>query len=99
MKGGSSKPVNNNNRKEYVDLYTKWVLEDSIQRHFIAFSEGFHEVRTLRPPSPPIGSLAILREPTLLRVLCRCAEVPPYGCLGTRSLSCSSVASPTSTSR
>eukprot|EP00192_Tetraselmis_astigmatica_P000681 CAMPEP_0117695176 /NCGR_PEP_ID=MMETSP0804-20121206/27995_1 /TAXON_ID=1074897 /ORGANISM="Tetraselmis astigmatica, Strain CCMP880" /LENGTH=1085 /DNA_ID=CAMNT_0005509221 /DNA_START=121 /DNA_END=3379 /DNA_ORIENTATION=- len=44
VEGGSSKPVTNANRHEYVELYTKWALNDSVQRHFTAFSDGFHEV-------------------------------------------------------
>ena len=42
--GGSSIAVTNSNRQEYVDLYTNWVLEESIQRQFAAFSKGFHQV-------------------------------------------------------
>ena len=43
--GGSSIAVTNSNRQEYVDLYTSWVLQESIHRQFAAFSEGFHQVR------------------------------------------------------
>ncbi len=42
--GGSNIAVTNSNRQEYVDLYTKWVLQDSIPTQFAAFSEGFHQV-------------------------------------------------------
>jgi len=42
--GGSKIAVTNGNRQEYVDLHTKWVLEDSIQTQFAAFDEGFHQV-------------------------------------------------------
>jgi hypothetical protein len=42
--GGSSVPVTAENRRKYVELYTKWVLTDSISRHFSAFAEGFHQV-------------------------------------------------------
>ncbi|DBA87172.1 TPA: hypothetical protein ACH3X2_005178 [Trebouxia sp. C0005] len=41
---GSKIAVTNSNRQEYVDLHTKWVLEDSIQTQFAAFDEGFHQV-------------------------------------------------------
>ena len=41
---GSSVAVTNSNRQQYVDLYTSWILEESIQRQFAAFSEGFHQV-------------------------------------------------------
>lgn len=39
--GGSQMPVTNSNRQEYVDLYTHWVLQESVQTQFTAFSEGF----------------------------------------------------------
>jgi len=42
--GGSKIAVTNSNRQEYVDLHTKWVLEDSIQTQFAAFDEGFYQV-------------------------------------------------------
>ena len=40
---GSDIPVTNSNRQEYVELYTQWVLQDSIQSQFAAFSQGFHQ--------------------------------------------------------
>ena len=43
--GGSQVAVTNDNRQEYVDLYTKWLLHDSIGNQFAAFAHGFHEVR------------------------------------------------------
>lgn len=43
--GGCNIAVTNSNRQEYVELYTKWVLEDSVQTQFAAFSQGFHQVR------------------------------------------------------
>lgn len=42
--GGGDIPVTNSNRREYVDLYTEWVLEGSISKQFKAFSKGFHQV-------------------------------------------------------
>lgn len=42
--GGSQMPVTNSNRQEYVDLYTHWVLQESVQTQFTAFSEGFLQV-------------------------------------------------------
>ena len=41
---GSEVPVTNSNRQEYVDLYTQWVLEDSISKQFEAFKKGFRQV-------------------------------------------------------
>lgn len=43
--GGSNIPVTNSNRQEYAELYTQWVLQDSVQTQFAAFSEGFHQAR------------------------------------------------------
>lgn len=43
-KGGADIPLTNANREEYVRLYTKWVLEDSIARQFRAFKNGFIKV-------------------------------------------------------
>ena len=45
--GGSDVPVTNSNRQEYVELYTQWVLQDSVQTQFAAFSEGFHQARCI----------------------------------------------------
>lgn len=45
--GGSQLAVTNSNRQEYVNLYTQWVMEDSIQAQFAAFAEGFHQVSCL----------------------------------------------------
>lgn len=42
--GGSSIPVTNDNRKEYVDLFVKWKLVESVQKQFDAFLEGFRMV-------------------------------------------------------
>lgn len=41
--GGSGLPVTNANRLEFVQLYTKWLLHDSVQAQFAAFAHGFHE--------------------------------------------------------
>jgi hypothetical protein len=42
--GGANIPVTGENRLEYVEAYTKWVLDDSISRQFKAFARGFHTV-------------------------------------------------------
>jgi len=39
--GGSDIPVTSDNREEYVMLYVKWVLVDSIQPQWDAFEKGF----------------------------------------------------------
>ena len=38
------------NRQEYVQLYTQWVLNDSVAKQFNAFAEGFREVRAALYP-------------------------------------------------
>jgi hypothetical protein len=42
--GGKNIPVTGENRKYYVEAYTRWILEDSISRQFKAFAKGFHSV-------------------------------------------------------
>lgn len=42
--GGVNIPVTNSSRHEYERLYTQWVLEDSINKQFAAFSQGFLQV-------------------------------------------------------
>ncbi|KAK3096247.1 hypothetical protein FSP39_024931 [Pinctada imbricata] len=41
---GADIPVNNENRKEYVQLYVDWVMNKSIYQQFQAFYHGFHSV-------------------------------------------------------
>jgi len=38
---GASIALTNENRQEYVDLYVKYLLEDSVQKQFDAFLKGF----------------------------------------------------------
>lgn len=42
--GGAEIAVTNENVQEYVDLYVKWILEDSVEKPFSAFYKGFHRV-------------------------------------------------------
>lgn len=44
--GGANIQLTNDNREEYVRLYTHWKLHDSISKQFNAFAEGFREVST-----------------------------------------------------
>jgi hypothetical protein len=44
--GGSQINLNNENRHEYVQLYTKYLLDDSIAVQFAAFKSGFELVCT-----------------------------------------------------
>jgi len=39
--GGEGIILTNENRKEYVDLYVKWLLEESISKQFNSFLKGF----------------------------------------------------------
>ena len=41
---GENIAVTDKNREEYVSLYTKFILEDSIQKQFAAFKKGFERV-------------------------------------------------------
>lgn len=58
--GGADIPVTNDNRREFVELYTKWLLHDSIQTQFSAFAHGFHGVRLLPSVSLRCGRLVPL---------------------------------------
>ncbi|RPB08298.1 HECT-domain-containing protein [Morchella conica CCBAS932] len=42
--GGENKPVTNANRKEFVDLYLRWILDTSVARQFEPFKRGFYTV-------------------------------------------------------
>lgn len=41
---GDSLPVTNANRREYVDLYVRYLLEDAVSRQFDPFQRGFFTV-------------------------------------------------------
>jgi len=42
--GGGNINVTNDNVKEYVNLYVKYILEDSVEKPFSAFYKGFHRI-------------------------------------------------------
>lgn len=42
--GGANRPVNNTNRREYVDLYVKYLLDAAVTRQFEPFKRGFFTV-------------------------------------------------------
>ncbi|KAJ0125354.1 HECT-domain-containing protein [Diaporthe amygdali] len=42
--GGSNRPVTNANRREYVDLYVKYLLDSAVTRQFEPFKRGFFTV-------------------------------------------------------
>eukprot|EP01025_Chloroclados_australasicus_P013961 TRINITY_DN16532_c0_g1_i7.p1 TRINITY_DN16532_c0_g1~~TRINITY_DN16532_c0_g1_i7.p1 ORF type:complete len:1416 (+),score=180.93 TRINITY_DN16532_c0_g1_i7:478-4248(+) len=64
--GGANIPVTSENRQEYVDLYTQFLLTDSIKPHFVAFSVGFKKVCDLSPQ----GVLSLLRAEELEQLVC-----------------------------
>jgi E3 ubiquitin-protein ligase HECTD2 len=41
---GENRPVTNANRKEFVDLYLKYILDTSVSRQFEPFKRGFYTV-------------------------------------------------------
>ncbi|KAH8706683.1 hypothetical protein BGZ61DRAFT_350034 [Ilyonectria robusta] len=42
--GGERIPVTNSNRREYVDLYTRYILDVAVTRQFEPFKRGFYTV-------------------------------------------------------
>lgn len=42
--GGERKPVTNFNRREYVDLYVRYVLDSAVTRQYEPFKRGFYTV-------------------------------------------------------
>lgn len=42
--GGSSKAVNKENRKEFVEQYVSYIFDKSVEEQFAAFNTGFHKV-------------------------------------------------------
>ncbi|CAG8453048.1 8874_t:CDS:10 [Ambispora gerdemannii] len=44
VSGGENKPVTNANRKDYVDRYVNFILNDSISKQFEPFKRGFNHV-------------------------------------------------------
>jgi E3 ubiquitin-protein ligase HECTD2 len=42
--GGESKTVTNSNRREYVDLYVRYLLDTSVSRQFEPFKRGFFTI-------------------------------------------------------
>ena len=67
--GGSKVGVDGNNREEYVRLYTKYLLVDSVARQFNAFKSGFDTLASLSKLfqllSPGELELAICGNPVL----------------------------------
>ena len=41
---GSTIAVTNDNKQEFVDLYVRYILDDSIKKQFDLFHQGFQKV-------------------------------------------------------
>ena len=66
--GGSSITVNQENKEEYVRLYVKWLLEESIHAQYDAFERGFMRIMqnsTLDFLSPEELELLVVGTPEL----------------------------------
>ncbi|XP_061420057.1 ubiquitin-protein ligase E3A isoform X1 [Lethenteron reissneri] len=46
---GEDIPVTNDNKKEFVDLYAEYILNQSVEKQFKAFRRGFHMVTSESP--------------------------------------------------
>jgi E3 ubiquitin-protein ligase HECTD2 len=66
--GGEKMPVTNANRREYVDLYVKYVLDDQVKRQFEPFKRGFFTVCA--------GNALSLFRPEEIELLVRGSDEP-----------------------
>ncbi|KAI1179546.1 HECT-domain-containing protein [Nemania sp. FL0916] len=66
--GGDTKMVTNANRKEYVDLYVRYLLDTSITRQFEPFKRGFFTVCA--------GNALTLFKPEEIELLVRGSDEP-----------------------
>ncbi|ETS79485.1 hypothetical protein PFICI_09338 [Pestalotiopsis fici W106-1] len=66
--GGDTKPVTNANRREYVDLYVKYLLDESVKRQFEPFKRGFFTVCA--------GNALSLFRPEEIELLIRGSDEP-----------------------
>ncbi|KAI0972991.1 hypothetical protein F4678DRAFT_34551 [Xylaria arbuscula] len=66
--GGETKMVTNSNRKEYVDLYVRYLLDTSIARQFEPFKRGFFTVCA--------GNALTLFKPEEIELLVRGSDEP-----------------------
>ena len=66
--GGERKPVTNSNRKEFVDLYVKYLLDASVSRQYEPFKRGFFTVCG--------GNALSLFRPEEIELLIRGSEEP-----------------------
>ncbi|KAF3942483.1 hypothetical protein ABW19_dt0203606 [Dactylella cylindrospora] len=66
--GGEGKPVTNENRKEFVDLYAQYLLDTSVARQFEPFKRGFWTVCG--------GNALSLFQPDEIELLIRGSDEP-----------------------
>ncbi|KAJ9149407.1 HECT-domain-containing protein [Pleurostoma richardsiae] len=66
--GGERRPVTNENRKEYVDLYVRYLLDSAVSRQFEPFKRGFFTVCG--------GNALSLFRPEEIELLVRGSEEP-----------------------
>ncbi|KAH6656911.1 hypothetical protein BKA67DRAFT_174401 [Truncatella angustata] len=66
--GGDTKPVTNANRREYVDLYVKYLLDEAVKRQFEPFKRGFFTVCA--------GNALSLFRPEEIELLVRGSDEP-----------------------
>jgi E3 ubiquitin-protein ligase HECTD2 len=67
-KDGERKPVTSKNRREYVDLYVRYVLDTAVARQFEPFKRGFYQVCS--------GSAFGLFRPEEVELLVRGSDEP-----------------------
>ncbi|KAI1411721.1 hypothetical protein F5Y13DRAFT_53984 [Hypoxylon sp. FL1857] len=66
--GGETKMVTNNNRRDYVDLYVRYLLDTSVSRQFEPFKRGFFTVCA--------GNALTLFRPEEIELLVRGSDEP-----------------------
>ncbi|EWC47614.1 hypothetical protein DRE_03234 [Drechslerella stenobrocha 248] len=66
--GGENRPVTNENRKEFVDLYAQYLLDNSVARQFEPFKRGFWTVCG--------GNALSLFQPDEIELLVRGSDEP-----------------------
>ena len=65
---GEARPVTNKNRREYVDLYVRYLLDLSVKKHFDPFKRGFYAVCS--------GNAFCLFRPEEVELLLRGSDEP-----------------------
>ena len=66
--GGESKPVTNENRRDFVTKYLEWLLNTTVKERFRAFYLGFHSVCAS-------NALIMLRPEEVEQLVCGCPTI------------------------